>query len=183
MARPYSLDLRERALARVQAGESVRAIARALSINGRSGSGRRAALRQQRWVAIGRGFWLAICRLSSAPDRSRGFHLARPCGGACRPWPQGGLSNRLDFRPRRGSELQKRPFCQASKTGLTSLASGPAGKPIKGKSAPGGSSSSVRLGPRQTWRHCAAGVCAENAFSKMVKNHACLRHPVLSSGL
>jgi|SRR3974377_84728 len=33
MARPYSLDLRERALARVQAGESVRVIARALSIS------------------------------------------------------------------------------------------------------------------------------------------------------
>ena len=32
MARPYSMDLRERAVARVQAGESVRVIARALSI-------------------------------------------------------------------------------------------------------------------------------------------------------
>lgn len=36
MARPYSLDLRERALARVQAGESVRVIARALSISASS---------------------------------------------------------------------------------------------------------------------------------------------------
>ena len=33
MARPYSMDLRERAVARVQAGESVRVIARALSIS------------------------------------------------------------------------------------------------------------------------------------------------------
>jgi Transposase and inactivated derivatives len=33
MARPYSLDLRERALARVQTGESVRVIAQALSIS------------------------------------------------------------------------------------------------------------------------------------------------------
>jgi transposase-like protein len=33
MARPYSMDLRERALARVQAGESVRVVARALSIS------------------------------------------------------------------------------------------------------------------------------------------------------
>src|ERR1700752_4985989 len=33
MARPYSIDLRERAVARVQVGESVRLIARALSIS------------------------------------------------------------------------------------------------------------------------------------------------------
>ena len=33
MARPYSMDLRERAVARVQAGESVRVSARALSIS------------------------------------------------------------------------------------------------------------------------------------------------------
>lgn len=33
MARPYSMDLRERAVARVQAGESVRLVARALSIS------------------------------------------------------------------------------------------------------------------------------------------------------
>lgn len=33
MARPYSLDLRERAIARVQAGESVRDVAQALSIS------------------------------------------------------------------------------------------------------------------------------------------------------
>jgi hypothetical protein len=32
MAKPYSMDLRERALARVQAGESMRVVARALSI-------------------------------------------------------------------------------------------------------------------------------------------------------
>ena len=33
MARPYSMDLRERALARVESGESVRVVARALSIS------------------------------------------------------------------------------------------------------------------------------------------------------
>jgi putative transposase len=33
MARPYSIDLRERAVARVQAGESVRTVARRLSIS------------------------------------------------------------------------------------------------------------------------------------------------------
>jgi putative transposase len=33
MAKPYSMDLRERALARVQAGESMRVVARALSIS------------------------------------------------------------------------------------------------------------------------------------------------------
>ena len=33
MARPYSMDLRERAVARVQAGESVRFVARVLNIS------------------------------------------------------------------------------------------------------------------------------------------------------
>ena len=33
MARPYSMDLRERAVARVQAGESVRGVAQALSLS------------------------------------------------------------------------------------------------------------------------------------------------------
>ena len=33
MAKPYSMDLRERALARVQAGESVRSVGAALSIS------------------------------------------------------------------------------------------------------------------------------------------------------
>ena len=33
MAKPYSMDLRERAIARVQAGESVRSVAEALSIS------------------------------------------------------------------------------------------------------------------------------------------------------
>ncbi len=33
MAKPYSMDLRERAIARVQAGESVRSVAGALSIS------------------------------------------------------------------------------------------------------------------------------------------------------
>ena len=33
MARPYSMDLRERAVARVQAGESVRVVARALNLS------------------------------------------------------------------------------------------------------------------------------------------------------
>jgi transposase len=36
----------------------------------------------------------------------------------------------VDFRPWRRPELQKKPFCQASKTGRTSPASGRAGRPI-----------------------------------------------------
>jgi transposase len=52
----------------------------------------------------------------------------------------------------------KKPSCQASKTGLTSLASGHAGKP-RGRSIRGGSSSSMRPGQRPTWHPCADGVC------------------------
>jgi hypothetical protein len=65
MARPYSMDLRERALARVESRESVRVVARALSLS-RSRVvkwsqrfGRRGALRPVRWAATGGGFWSA----------------------------------------------------------------------------------------------------------------------------
>ena len=96
------------------------------------------------------------CRLSSGADRARGLHLARACGGACRARPRGRLSNRVDLRAWRGFRLQKKAFCRASKTGLISPASGRAGKPIRGRSIPGGSFSSMRPGPRPIWRPCGA---------------------------
>ena len=155
MARPYSMDLRERAVARVQAGESVRVIARALSISPSS-----AVKWAPRFRATGSAAAGKMGGHRPGTDRARGLHLAGACRRARRPRPQGGLSNRVDFRPWRRPELQKKPFCQASKTGRTSPASGRAGRPIRGGSIRGGSSSSMRPGPRPIWRRCADGGCA-----------------------
>jgi hypothetical protein len=168
MARPYSMDLRERAVVRVQAGESVRVVARALSLSpssvvkwsqrfratGSAAAGKMGGHRPRLLVGAHAAFlWERIA--------ARGLHLAWSCGGTCRPWSQVRLLDGLELRPSRRAELQKKPSCQASKTGLTSPASGRAGKPIKGRSIRGGSSSSMRLGPRRTWRLCADGVCEE----------------------
>jgi putative transposase len=59
MTRPYSIDLRDRAIARVLAGESVRSVALALSIS---------AATVVRWSQRYRAFaitvmlWTALCR-------------------------------------------------------------------------------------------------------------------------
>ncbi len=70
MARPYSMDLRERALARVQAGESVRRVAAALSISPSS-----VVKWSQRYRATG----------SVAPGQMGG-HRPRAIAGADEAW-------------------------------------------------------------------------------------------------
>jgi putative transposase len=168
MARPYSMDLRERAVARVQAGESVRVIARALSISPSS---------VVKWAPRFRA-------TGSAAAGKMGGHRPRLLAGEHADFlreriAQGGFTLRrlvaelaarglkVDYRTvwsfvrSEGLSFKKKPFCQVSKTGRTSPASGRAGKPIRGGSIRGGSSSSMRPGPRPTWLHCADGVCAE----------------------
>ena len=60
MAKPYSMDLRERAMRRVEAGETRYAVAAALKVGVSSvikwvpRQRRRAALRPARWAGIGR---------------------------------------------------------------------------------------------------------------------------------
>lgn len=70
MARPYSTDLRDRAVARVQAGESVRAVAETLSISPSS-----VVKWSQRFRATG----------SSAPGQMGG-HRRRVLVGEQRAW-------------------------------------------------------------------------------------------------
>ena len=167
MARPYSMDLRERAVARVQAGESVRLVARALSISPSS-----VVKWSQRFRALG----------SAAPGKM----------GGCRPRllvgahaqflreriAQGDftlrslvakLSSRglkVDYRTvwafvhREGLSFKKKACCQASKIAPTSPGAGRAGRNIKIRLIPDVLSSSMRRGPRPIWHRCAAGVCA-----------------------
>src|SRR3984893_8111873 len=92
MSRPYSMDLRERALARVQAGESVRVVARALSISPSS-----VVKWSQRFRATG-----------SAAAGKMGGHRPKLLVGQHRGWLLDGIV-RADF-PLRGlvAELAER---------------------------------------------------------------------------
>jgi transposase-like protein len=87
MARPYSLDLRERAVARVEAGESVRFVARGLNIGpsrvvkwSRQFKATGSQLRG-RWAATGRAFLL----VSMPPFLGS---ASRKAASPCAPWWQ-----------------------------------------------------------------------------------------------
>ena len=83
MTRPYSMDLRERAVARVQAGESERAVSRSGSEHQRvergemvaavQGDGKPCCGEDGRLLAAASG--RRACRLSSGADRAGDFTL------------------------------------------------------------------------------------------------------------
>jgi hypothetical protein len=114
MVRPLSMDLRERAVARIAAGESVRKVA---------GAERRAVERGE-VDAKAAGDWQRRAwqdwRPCAAEDRGRptgvacradggGVHPARTGGRTCRARAAGRLSHRLDIHPPRRPQLQKKP--------------------------------------------------------------------------
>jgi putative transposase len=70
MARPLSMDLRERAIARLEAGESVRAVARALSVSPSS---------VVKW-------WGRYRRTGSVAPGKMGGHVPPKIAGAQRDW-------------------------------------------------------------------------------------------------
>ena len=166
MARPYSTDLRERAIARVQAGESVRMVAQALSLSPSS-----VVKWSQRFKATG-----------SAAAGKMGGHRPRVLIGehaaflreriAQRDFTLRGLVEELaerglevDYRTiwtfvhGEGLSFKKKASCQASKTVPASPASGRAGTNIRGCLIQGGSSSSARPGRRPIWRPFVDGAC------------------------
>lgn len=86
MARPLSNDLRERAMARVAAGEAIRAIAVALSISpsrvskwSRRLRGTGSVAPPGKWAATSRGSFLA--HTPSGCERAGGIILS-PCAGS-----------------------------------------------------------------------------------------------------
>jgi transposase len=167
MARPYSLDLRERAVARVAAGESVRSVAVVLQISvasvvkwsqrfRRTGSAAAGPMHGHRpRLLLPHRDWL-LSRMADGKD----FTLR----GLQAELAERGVKVDLELRPRRGAELQKKAFCQASKNGLTSRAFGRGGRSIKDGSTPGALSSSTRPGRKPTWHRSGAGLCAGGGF-------------------
>src|SRR5262249_20119500 len=149
MVRPYSEDLRERALLRYDGGETTRSIATALRI---------APSCVSKWLKLRRETGsLTPGQMGAAPVRRdsgvagcalpvRAVHDARSDGGACRARHQDRSASRLGVPARRRAQLQKKPCCPPSKRAPTSLVSACAGKRIKVGSTHGALSSSTKPG-------------------------------------
>ena len=117
MTKPLSMDIRERAMARLAAGETVREVAEALSVapsgvvkwlqrfraTGSAAPGKIGGHVPPR-IRGGHAVWLRT-RMAEAPFTLRGL-------GA-------GLPHDVEFRACRGSRLQKKPRSPVSRTGRT----------------------------------------------------------------
>ena len=164
MAKPYSMDLRERVVRRVGRGESVRAVADALSISASS-----VVKWSQRLRATG----------SAAPGKMGG-HRRPKITGRHRTWlleriataeftlrglvaELAGRGLKVDYRTvwkfvhAEGRSFKKRPFAPASSKGRMSQNGAPGGRSISTGSIPGVSSSSTRRGRRPTWHRSGDG--------------------------
>ena len=173
MARPYSLDLRERAVARVAAGESVRSIAAVLQVSAAS-----VVKWSQRFRATG-------CA-AAGPMHGHRPRLLLPH----RDWLLSRMANGRDFTLRglqaelaergvkadyrtvwnfvhaEGPSFKKKACCRPSKSALTSPASGRGGRSIRDGSTPSAASSSTRHGRKPTWLRSGAGLCAGGGLSR-----------------
>jgi len=164
MARPYSMDLRERAVAAVEGGMSRNAAARQFrvaikhghqvdgAVSGDRQRGARPDGRLQAAVDPGRARSLAV-----GADQARRLHVARAGGRARRARSQGGLSIGVDLCPRTGPELQKKPRWPANRIVRTSREGARSGIGIRTGSMPALWCFSTRPGPRPTWRRSGAG--------------------------
>ena len=164
MAKPLSMDLRERAVERVLRGESVRVVAVALGISPAS-----VVRWSQRLRVTG----------SAAPSKMGGNRPAKIVGEH-RLWlvqriDAGGFTLRglvaelaerglkVDYRTMwkfvhgLGLSYKKRPSRQANGSGRTLLAAAPAGSSTRAGSTPSTWCSWTRRGPKPTWRRFAAG--------------------------
>jgi len=153
MTRPYSNDLRERAMARVAAGETIRVVAAALRISPSCVSKWSGRLRATGSVSAGQigghkprvlsgahADWLRA-RVSSASFTLRGLAAELAERGV-----KVDYRSVWEFAHREGLSFKKKPSWRRSRPGLTSLANAPAGRPIRIGSIAGVSSSSTRPG-------------------------------------
>ena len=126
MAKPYSMDLRERAMRRVDAGGSARSVAAALSV---------APSTVVKWSQRRRATGAVLRGGSAGVGLARSWaSMRRGCGSGLRgDFTLRGLVAELaerglgvdyrtmwTLRPLRGTELQKKPRSPASRTGPTS---------------------------------------------------------------
>ena len=164
MAKPLSMDLRERAVRRVGTGQSVRAVAEQLSVSPSSVVKWSQRLRRTGSVAPGKmgghrrpkiaGAWREwlVARMAKAEFTLRGLvsELAEQ-----------GL--KVDYRTMwkfvhaEGLSFKKRPFGRPSSKGRTWQGGGPPGRSTRTGSTPGGLCLSTRPGRRPTWHPSGDG--------------------------
>src|SRR5207245_2866281 len=115
MTRPYSEDIRERALARADAGETVCSIAAALRISPSCVTKWKNLRRETGGLSPGKigghkeaGAVRRQCRLASQAHSLGAIHLAQADEGAGSGRDKDRRAGGVDFRPRRGAEFQKK---------------------------------------------------------------------------
>ena len=164
MAKPLSMDLRERAVSRVESGQSVRAVAEQLGVSPSS---------VVKWSQRFR-------RTGSAAPGKMGGHRRPKIAGPWRSWLKDrirsaeftlrGLVSELagrglevdyhtvwTFVHLEGLTYKKRPSARPSSKGRMWQGGGPGGRGIRAGSIPSGLFSSTRRGRRPTWRRSAGG--------------------------
>ena len=153
MARAYSLDLRERVVAAVAAGQSCRLVARTFTVSVASvvkwsqrqrAVGSPAALKMggHRPYLVARERDWVLARIAEKPDLTLRALL--------RPRPGGELLRALAFSAARRRDVQKKAFAPPNRTGRTSPGGVNGGRRVRRRSIRGGLSSSTKPGPKPT---------------------------------
>ncbi len=164
MTRPYSEDIRERALARADAGETVRSIAEALQISPSCVTKWKNLRRETGGLAPGKigghkkpvlsgtnADWLRK-RIRSGPFTLRKLTQELAARGI-----KTDVRAVWTFVHAEGLSFKKKRSGQPSKTAPTSRVNVSAGRPIKAGLMLRAWSLSTRPGSRPTWRRCVAG--------------------------
>ena len=164
MAKPLSMDLRERAVSRVESGHSVRTVAEQFGVSPSSVVKWSQRLRRTGSVAPGKmgghrrpkiaGLWRdwLVDRMRTAPFTLRGLVSELADRGLTVDY-----HTVWNFVHQQGLSYKKRPSVRPSSKGRTWQDGGRGGRGIKVASTPSGLSSSTRRGRRPTWRRSADG--------------------------
>ena len=164
MAKPLSMDLRERAVSRVESGHSVRTVAEQFGVSPssvvkwsqrfrRTGSvapGKMGGHRRPKIAGLWRD-WL-VDRIRTAQFTLRGLVSELADRGLTVDY-----HTVWNFVHQQGLSYKKRPSVRPSSKGRTWQDGGRGGRGIKVASTPSGLSSSTRRGRRPTWRRSADG--------------------------
>ena len=164
MAKPLSMDLRERAVSRVESGHSVRTVAEQFGVSPssvvkwsqrfrRTGSvapGKMGGHRRPKIAGLWRD-WL-VDRIRTAQFTLRGLVSELADRGLTVDY-----HTVWKFVHEQGLSYKKRPSVRPSSKGRTWQDGGRGGRGIKVASTPSGLSSSTRRGRRPTWRRSADG--------------------------
>lgn len=169
MSRPYSMDLRDRALARVLAGESVRTVAGKLSISAATVVRWSQKYRASGSVAAGKVGGHKVGILAGQRDwlleRAKSDFTLR--GLVAELAARGVKVDYVQvwrFAHAEGLSFKKKAFFPPNSSGPRSPGGACSGRSSRGGLTRGVWSSSMRPGPRPTWRPCAAGHRSASGF-------------------